>query len=184
MHYNIPTSFTEALQQQITDQYKIILRNRALKNDAMEVSERERLQKEIDLRLENIEEIKRDFLGQVQNSGSEISGADLQLIVQDIAHQVMVGLEKEKQSTNKTEPNTKVTDQLSENEEPLDKPQILALIYRDVYKAVEELEKIFPDKHYQYSMLVGLRNELLDPPNNFQMSTFQARLKLFINTYL
>ncbi|WP_299462872.1 CHAT domain-containing protein [uncultured Microscilla sp.] len=71
--HSFPPSFIEALKTQVQAEYSIIVRYRALKNNANDPDMRQSHQAEIDLRQQNIAEIQADFLQQAQYMG----GADV-----------------------------------------------------------------------------------------------------------
>jgi cytoskeletal protein RodZ len=60
----------------------------------------------------------------------------------------------------------------------MNKEQILSLIDDDIYKALEELNKIFLGKNPVYK---DLCDELVSQPNNFSSDKFRSRLKVFVN---
>ncbi|EAY30863.1 CHAT domain-containing protein [Microscilla marina] len=68
--HSFPPSFIEALKTQVQAEYQVIVRYRALKNNANDPEMRQSHQAEIDLRQKNIAEIQADFLQQAQYMGA------------------------------------------------------------------------------------------------------------------
>lgn len=91
---DLPASFVEALKEQVAEQYKVIIRYRALKNDTIDEETREKQNKEIQLRLRNIKEIQENFLEQV-----ELKDADS---INLITFEVIEQLDKNAKANDKT----------------------------------------------------------------------------------
>jgi predicted HTH transcriptional regulator len=64
----LPPFFVQKLEEQITEEYEVILRYRKLRSNENNTKRRQEYQQEISLRRENIEEIQKDFLQDVLNT--------------------------------------------------------------------------------------------------------------------
>lgn len=90
----IPEFFIQELKNQVTEQYKIIIRYRDLRNNAEMGSDlRARYAQEISLRQQNIHEIQTEFLNNVQNTVLSVSQSQAQQIAQAVIHQVRQDLD-------------------------------------------------------------------------------------------
>lgn len=85
---NIPEDFINKLKAQVKDQFDIITRYRDLKNNALDTTQKQKYQEEIDNRTQNIVEIQQDFLQDAKMLGSTVSEQILQQSIQQAVAQV------------------------------------------------------------------------------------------------
>lgn len=162
----IPPEVKAELERMVTEEYKKVLRYRALKNDEINPEARQKRQQEIDLRLQNIEEIKQEFLDKIQSTDVHLSKRAIQQLVQEVVDRVVGGLGKQTVEINNYHAD------------------IIQQINKDVYKAMGELQQMITPEHETYGLLQDYAKELLDKPENFQISRFRSKLILFVRSYL
>ena len=167
MNYDLPAPVKEALEKQITEQYQMIVRQRALKNDESNEERRKKYQEEIDLRRRNIDEIKQDFLNQLTSQDQSFSSKEVQQTLDKTIDQLMTQLD----STININPETLST------EPETDKDKILTLIEENIDEALALLDAHFGTSHSMYNTLA---NEYMNPSRDFTTNGFKSRLKMFV----
>ncbi|MBX2843688.1 MAG: hypothetical protein KTR26_18100, partial [Flammeovirgaceae bacterium] len=78
MPINEPQFFKEKIENQLTEQFEVILRYRELKNDADNEQFRNKYQKEIERRKKNIDEIESEFIKKVKKDQPSLPVSEIQ----------------------------------------------------------------------------------------------------------
>lgn len=167
MNYDLPAPVKEALEKQITEQYQMIVRQRALKNDESNEERRKKYQEEIDLRRRNIDEIKQGFLNQLTSQDQRFSSKEVQQTLDKAIDQLMTQLDSTVNINLETLSTTPETD----------KDNILALIEENIDEALALLDAHFGTSHSMYNTLA---NEYMNPSRDFTPNGFKSRLKMFV----